>query len=70
MLEAAAAAGIAGLITSAAAGIALIVKAVSTSMCTTIRTPCCSCSREMPDVVQADEVKPIKPVEEVLHLEN
>jgi hypothetical protein len=53
MIDAAVAAGISGLITSAAAGIALIVKAITTSRCSQIATPCCTCTRAVDDVEPA-----------------
>ena len=51
-MDAASLAGISALITAAAAGVALIIKAVTTSRCSTIQTPCCSCTRQVPDVVE------------------
>jgi hypothetical protein len=54
MIEAAAATGLSALVTSIAAGIALIVKAVTTSRCSEISTPCCSCTRVVDDVEPAE----------------
>jgi len=46
--------GLASLVTSIGASLALIIKAVTTSRCSEIRTPCCSCVRVVADVVEND----------------
>ena len=40
------------LVTAIGASLALVIKAVTTSRCSTIQTPCCSCTRNVPDVTE------------------
>jgi hypothetical protein len=57
MVDAAAAAGLATILTSLGACIALVIKSITTSRCSEIRLPCgCSCVREVPAVVEPGDV--------------
>jgi hypothetical protein len=51
--------GLSALVTAVGASLALVIKAVTTSRCSQIKTPCFVCIREVPDVEPAD-VEPAK----------
>ena len=47
-------ASLSAVITAAGASLALVIKAITTSRCSTIDTPCCSCTRQVPDVEHSE----------------